>query len=166
MCRGLAVTCFLEGRRSEGLSTVITMESYLDVRIPLCQDIECPTIDCLNLERAPSGNKQTEEACSTRFISGHTIPTGSSLSSSQKRDYGAGHPARNSGTTVYRDYGGARSPGATEHSFSSWHALHLWWHHGGGFGVYRDQVFGVTHDCDGAANCYLYRYTVDAGKMP
>ena len=43
----------------EGINTVITKKSYLDVgqlKIPLRKDTECPSIDYLDLELAPTGN--------------------------------------------------------------------------------------------------------------
>ena len=73
----------------KGINTVIAKESYLDVgqfEIPLRKYRERPTIDYLDLELAQRGNYQTEAAFPTRFISGHTVPTGSGLFSRLPRN--------------------------------------------------------------------------------
>ena len=56
-------------------------------------------------------------------------------------------------------YGDARSPGATDYSFSSWRAPDQRWYRGGGFDFHSDYVFRGAHY---AGKCYHYRYTGDA----
>ena len=68
----------------KAINTDIAKESYLydgQFKILLRKDTECPRIDYLGFELAPRGNYQTEAAFPTRVISGHTIPTGSVLTS-------------------------------------------------------------------------------------
>ena len=96
----------------------------------------------------------------------NTDVVGSGLPTSQERAHGGGRPSRNSGTVVYRDiYDGARSPGATDYSFSSWRAPDQWGHHGGGFYFHSDYVFCGAHDYTRAYNRYHCRYTGDADSF-
>ena len=112
----------------EGVNTVIAKEPYVDVgqfKVLLRKDTECPTVDSLDLELAPRGNYQTKVAFPTkRHLGAHNIDrVNCGLPTSQEWGHGGGRPSRNSGTAVHRDnYSGARSPDATEYSFSSWRA--------------------------------------------
>ena len=127
----------------EGINRVIVKESYLDVsqfKIPLHKDTECPT----PLELASRGDYQTGASFLTRVALGRTILTGSTLASTLLSGHGGGPPSCNSGTSVYRNiYGGARSPDATDYSFSLWRAPDQWWQHGGGFDFHSDYVFAA-----------------------
>ena len=92
----------------------------------------------------------------------NTDEVGSGLPTSQERGHGGGRSSRTSGTIVYFDiFGGARSPGATDYSFSSGRAPDQWWHHGGGFDFHSHYVFHRTLEYAKAGNRYHYRYTGD-----
>ena len=85
MCRGLVFPYFRrDGRAKTDKHGHCAKESYLNLvqfKIPLRKDMECPTINYLNLELAPRVNVKTEAAFPTRVMSGHEIPTGSALAS-------------------------------------------------------------------------------------
>ena len=76
-------------------------------------------------------------------------------------------PLATCGIGVYNDiYGGTRSPGATNYSFSSWRAPDQRWHHGGDFDFHSDYIFRGIHDYARAAFRYHYRYTGDDDNGP